>query len=299
MAFDAHQNLAISTVATAPSPATSGTSLVVAGAQGVRFGAVPFNATVWPSNALPSPANAEIVRVTARTTDTLTFTRTQEGTSARAILVGDLIAATITAKTLTDLETQAALLAAANTFTATPQQIRTAGTPALALHDLSGPATTRHWDLVNDAQRVHVRTLDDAGSSVLGTPLQLTRPGDAHVQRDLYEKGRATALGDWTSNPAYLPAGFTGTYVYTLVGRALHLVVYASGTPGAVSVLSMGLPLAPTFPFNQLFGYFTGSAWTTGITVFEFGNTTVNLYPTPAPFPSGSFYITMTVSFPI
>lgn len=101
---DAHANLAVSTVATAPSPATSGTSLVVGSGHGARFPAAPFNATVWPTGANPDPSNAEIVRVTARSTDTLTITRAQEGTTARTVVIGDNIAATVTAKTLTDIE---------------------------------------------------------------------------------------------------------------------------------------------------------------------------------------------------
>lgn len=104
MAFDAHANFAVSAVSTAPTPATSGTSLVVATGQGSRFPAVPFNATIWPSGASPDPTNAEIVRVTARTSDTLTITRAQEGSTARSVVAGDVIAATITAKTLTDME---------------------------------------------------------------------------------------------------------------------------------------------------------------------------------------------------
>ncbi len=101
---DAHANLAYSTVATAPSPATSGTSLVVSSGHGTRFPAAPFNATIWPTGEIATPANAEIVRVTAISTDTLTITRAQESTSARTVIVGDQIAATITAKTLTDVE---------------------------------------------------------------------------------------------------------------------------------------------------------------------------------------------------
>lgn len=104
MSFDSHKNLAVSLVATAPSPATSGTSLVVTTGQGARFPAVPFNATIWPTASQPDPSNAEIVRVTARSTDTLTITRAQEGTVARTVIVGDQIAATITAQTLTDVE---------------------------------------------------------------------------------------------------------------------------------------------------------------------------------------------------
>lgn len=103
--MDAHVNFGYSTVATAPSPATSGVSLVVAAGQGARFPAAPFNATVWPTGQQPTSANAEIVRVTAVSTDTLTITRTQESTSARTIVVGDQISAGITKKMITDIET--------------------------------------------------------------------------------------------------------------------------------------------------------------------------------------------------
>lgn len=102
--MDAHKNFAYSTVATAPSPATSGTTLVVASGQGALFPAVPFNATVWPTGAQPTAATAEIVRVTGISSDTLTIVRAQEGSSARTVIVGDQISATITAKTITDAE---------------------------------------------------------------------------------------------------------------------------------------------------------------------------------------------------
>ena len=102
MPFDQHKNLAIATVTTATGAA--GTTLGVGAGEGARFPAVPFNATVWPFDMAPDPTTAEVVRVTARTTDTLTIVRAQEGTTARAIIVGDMVAATITAKSLTDIE---------------------------------------------------------------------------------------------------------------------------------------------------------------------------------------------------
>lgn len=102
--MDAHRNFAYSTVATAPSPATSGTSLVVASGDGAKFPAVPFNATVWATGANALTSNSEVVRVTAVSTDTLTITRAQEGTSARTVVVGDQIAATVTDKVLSDAE---------------------------------------------------------------------------------------------------------------------------------------------------------------------------------------------------
>lgn len=104
MSFDAHKNFAYSTVATAPTPATSGTSLTVATGDGAKFPTAPFNATVWPAAVQPLSSNAEIVRVTSVVGDVLTITRAQESTTAVSIAVGYQIAATITKKTFDDIE---------------------------------------------------------------------------------------------------------------------------------------------------------------------------------------------------
>jgi len=100
---DAYKNFAYSTVATAPSPAASGTSLVLAAGDGAKFPTPPYNVVIWPTGANPLTTNAEIARATALATDTLTLTRAQEATSARSVLVGDQIAAVITKKWLDDL----------------------------------------------------------------------------------------------------------------------------------------------------------------------------------------------------
>lgn len=102
--FDAHINFGYSTIATAPSPAASGTSLVVQTGEGAGFPATPFNAVVWPTGVQPTKANAEIVRVTNLTGDTFTITRIQEATSARTIVVGDQIANVASKKVFTDIE---------------------------------------------------------------------------------------------------------------------------------------------------------------------------------------------------
>lgn len=94
------KNFAIGAVATAPVPAASGTSLVLTAGHGARFPATPFEATVWPASAMPDPSNAEIVTVTAIAADTLTITRQSQSTSARTIVAGDLLAATVTSKDL-------------------------------------------------------------------------------------------------------------------------------------------------------------------------------------------------------
>jgi len=104
MAFDTHKIFAYSTVASAPSPTSSGTSLEVASGDGALFPAPPFNCTVWPAGTTPRISNAEIVRVTGKTGDVFTIARTQEGSSARSIIAGDQIAQSITPKSLTDIE---------------------------------------------------------------------------------------------------------------------------------------------------------------------------------------------------
>lgn len=104
MAFDNHKNFAYSIVATAPSPATSGTTLVLQTGDGAAFPAAPFNVTIWPVGVAPLRSNAEIARATGKSSDTLTIVRAQEGSSARTVVVGDQIAASITVKTITDIE---------------------------------------------------------------------------------------------------------------------------------------------------------------------------------------------------
>ena len=103
-----HRNFAYSTVVIAPSPATTGTSLTVQPGDGNKFPECPFQATVWPAGAQPLSTTAEIVTVIANSDDTFTLSsapsRNQEGSFNRTIIVGDQIAATITAKTLTDAE---------------------------------------------------------------------------------------------------------------------------------------------------------------------------------------------------
>lgn len=103
--WDTHKNLSASTVATVPTPATSGTTLVLVDGSTFPAPSSPYNCLVWPASAIPTPSNSEIVRVTSLSTNTCTITRAQEGSVARAITVGDNFALTITKKNITDIET--------------------------------------------------------------------------------------------------------------------------------------------------------------------------------------------------
>jgi hypothetical protein len=110
MPLDAYKNFALSTLAAGINSAA--TSLAVQSGHGSRFPAVPFNATIYNSTDYTNAAEAfhagqaEIVRVTAITTDTFTITRAQESTTAVNLNTGGktyTIFAGLTAKFTGDL----------------------------------------------------------------------------------------------------------------------------------------------------------------------------------------------------
>ena len=94
------KDYATATILTAPSPATSGTSLVLNSGLGSRMPTPPFYATAHPDNTLPTLDNAEKILVTAISTDTLTIVRAQGGTTAQSIAAGWRISNTIFAADL-------------------------------------------------------------------------------------------------------------------------------------------------------------------------------------------------------
>lgn len=104
-AFDPKTNFGYGTIITAPSPATSGTSLTLDTGQGGDFpGSGDYNCVAWPPAVQPTSSNAEIVRVTVRSSDTFTITRAQEGTTAKSIAIGWQFALVNTIKGETDQE---------------------------------------------------------------------------------------------------------------------------------------------------------------------------------------------------
>lgn len=118
MALSSLTNLAISTVATAPSPATSGTSLTVATGHGSRFpSSGSFPIVIWPTATNPDPSNAEIALCTAVSGDVLTITRAQEGTSARTVVVGDQVMLAVTKAVLDGMAADVQVFNASGTWT--------------------------------------------------------------------------------------------------------------------------------------------------------------------------------------
>ena len=108
VAFDQHVNFAYSTVQAGSGVigSTSGTTINIVNTLDLPDPAAgAYNVTVWPSGVNPTQANAEIMRVTAKSSATLTVTRAQEGTTALSVIAaGYQVALTMTSKLLTDIE---------------------------------------------------------------------------------------------------------------------------------------------------------------------------------------------------
>ena len=112
MAFDTHNNFAYSTVlGGGVVGSTTGTTIQVQNGNGSLF-SINQNITVSPPGVQPLKTNSEIMRITVIDLDILTVLRAQEGSTVQGnIASGYLVANTITAKELTDIETQTLLLA--------------------------------------------------------------------------------------------------------------------------------------------------------------------------------------------
>lgn len=110
------KNHSYSVVAVAPSPATSGVMLTVSAGHGSRF-VVGRPVSIYPSGTPSLPENTEIGLVENIVGDVLTIQRVYEddhGVGARAIVVGDQIAQTLTAGEWNALEATVAAKAASS-----------------------------------------------------------------------------------------------------------------------------------------------------------------------------------------
>tara|TARA_B100001287_G_C22627386_1_gene503271 strand:- start:330 stop:1334 length:1005 start_codon:yes stop_codon:yes gene_type:complete len=85
----------------AASITTSATSITVASGHGARFPSLSSGEYFY-ATLIDSSNNLEIVKCTARSSDVLTVTRAQEGTTARAFGIGDRIELRVTAAGIVD-----------------------------------------------------------------------------------------------------------------------------------------------------------------------------------------------------
>jgi hypothetical protein len=266
--MDAHANFAYSTVSTAPSPATSGASLVVAGG---TWPATPFNATVHAAGATEAQiaSAGEIIRVTNNAAGTFTIARATEGpNSARSIVIGDIIKAGVTAKTLTDIESAAApfltygtgvyyiandLAGAAMTGTGGLTKNRTYAIPvALTAGTLLGvgvicsnaiASTTARLGIWNDSAGLPGTRLLDCGTvSTAGTGVLMTSISQAvntgRYWFSLTYQGAGTSPSfrmALAASSFLMPQGIVSVGLPTFSGFAQNVTLYdANGWTGAL-----------------------------------------------------------------
>lgn len=172
--FDDHKNLSTSTVATPPSPPSSGTSLVLAAGGAALMPAAPFDLTIRPAGSMATPANAEVARCTNVNvgTDTLTITRAQYGTAARTVLTGDVAFAGVTDQMLDALEAIAVLAVTGDLAGNLPSPTVKQATNAFALTgDISPTQLTANQNDYNPTSlstSTRLRLTSDANRSVTG-----------------------------------------------------------------------------------------------------------------------------------
>jgi len=311
--FDAHLNLAVSSIAVAPSPPTSGTSITVGSGEGARFPAVPFNATIGQPAALLTPLNAEIVRVTAKSGDVFTITRAQEGTAARSIAVGDLIGATITSKVITDIEgafTGVARTDLANVFTLA--QTLQYSNPSLELWDPSRATDAKRYRIIEANGSLNLAAVNDAGTAVVGAPgLILDRLGNAAIGADISEKGRAYPMGHWIGVP-FNAANFTasaGTWTvssgnvqrnsYMLVGKTMTWQVYLTSTSlsalASYLLITAPLPIVANSGWARLGYCLSAGTLIGGPVAYGYSGTTLIVDGATQTFGAGALTIGFTV----
>jgi hypothetical protein len=172
---------------TAPTPATADNSTTLATTAYVKAQGYATTASLGTYAPLASPAlTGTPTAPTAATADNSTTIATTayvkaQGYATTAALSGY------------------AQLAAANLFTAS-QTISVAGPPVITLRDTTQGADLKIFRIYNATQIFTVDTVNDAQSSILSTPLQLTRAGDATIGRNLIVTGTGTLGGALTVN---------------------------------------------------------------------------------------------------
>lgn len=202
MTLDAAKNFAKVTVSTGYD--ASATSIVLSSGHGAKLPATPFNVTWWDSNAYPDPSddpNVEVVRVTNISTDTLTVTRAQEGTSATTKNTGGGVykmVAALTAKVInTDLSATYA--------------------PVGAIEDLGNSGTAKNVDWSNKQYRKKITTTGSCTLTFTGAP-----PTTATLQLIIiHESGTTPYTYTW---PASVKWAGGLQFVTTNVSGAIDVV---------------------------------------------------------------------------
>lgn len=252
MAFDGKKDLATGTVLTAPSPATSGTSLVLQSGEGARMPTAPFDAIAHPDGSLPTIDNAEKVRVTGKSTDTLTIVRAQGVTTAKSIATSWRITAAIFSSHVTDIE--AALTAAlrdsfptgcvwsGDAYASTRVASMTAGTVIIAGRDLTIAAVTSRTFTASKDTYVDARDNGDGTALLIYTEVANNAASPSLTAGDV----RMAIIITGASNIASVAS--------INQGQETKVLPIASSVPYCV-VDSLGNMICLRSPISRMLGY--------------------------------------------
>jgi hypothetical protein len=138
--------------AIASSLTASSTSIILAAGQGGEFPS-PGPSDYFYATLVDSSNNIEIVKCTARSADTLTVVRGQDGTSARSFAVGSLLELRIVAATFTDLQNEIV-----------PDPLVPAGTKMLFVQTSAPTGWTKVTTYDDAALRIVAGTASNGGS---------------------------------------------------------------------------------------------------------------------------------------
>ena len=234
------KDYATSLIATAPSPALSGTSLVVATGHGSRFPAAPFDVTAHPANEIPTLDNSEKLTVTNKSGDVFTITRAQGDTSAKNIAIGWRITNALFKADLDSKANKAILDYIGVSVTTAASTVAKVGTTTGGSYTPSAgdillvtfsQANTGSNPTINidgsGAKSILVGNVAPSNIAMAGTKVLMWYDGTAY---QLFGSQRAS---DTDTNTTY--TGITGstatttTATKTLVINSLDLANYASG----------------------------------------------------------------------
>lgn len=142
---------------------TSSTTLILQTGNGALFPS-PTAGDYFPITVVKADGTLEIMKCTARSVDTLTVTRSQEGTTAKAFTIGDRVSLRMTAGSLVDFignkqPLNATLTALAGLTTSADKLIYATGSDVFAITALTAFART---------------LLDDADAAALCTTIGLS-----------------------------------------------------------------------------------------------------------------------------